>query len=102
MHAFAATVTNAGSIVPTCQCGWIGTVHAVPVTVERGGRKKRHAELAARAAHAEYDAHAFVLQPAGEMRNYRCEVCRRELVMPAGSVACPHDGGSLGLARSRA
>lgn len=100
-HELRMTVTNSGAFCATCACGWSGTPKPVPVTREKGGRKKQHPALAERDAVAEFNAHAYVLQPSGEMRNFRCEVCRREFVMPTGSLVCPHDGGSLSYARSR-
>lgn len=99
--ALRMTVTNSGAFCATCACGWVGVPKLVPVTREKGDRKKRHPALAERDAVAEFNAHAYVLDPGVEMRNYRCEVCRREFAMAAGTVACPHCGGLVMYARSR-
>lgn len=99
-HALRMSTTNTGAFCATCACGWIGIPKLVPVTKDAKGKKKRHPALAERDARAEYNAHAYVLDPGGEMRTFRCEVCRREWVMAKGSTTCPHDGGSLALVRA--
>lgn len=93
------STSNSGSFVATCACGWVGTPKRVPVTMERNRRKKRHPALAERDAVAEYNTHAFVLDPGVEMNTFRCEVCRNEFAMPKGSTTCTRDGGSLSLLR---
>lgn len=98
-HAMRITTTNTGAFVPVCSCGWIGTLHLVPVTVDAKKKKKRHPVLAENAAKAEANTHAYVLDPGVPMAEFRCEVCRREFTMARGSTTCPHDGGTLSLRR---
>lgn len=100
-HALAMTTTNTGAFVPTCRCGWYGRPHPVPVTVDKRDKRKRHPALAERDAVSEFNTHAYTLDPGADMRNYRCEACRRECVMVVGALACPHCGGSLNYARVR-
>lgn len=100
-HAFALSRTNSGAVVATCSCGWVGIVRPVDAMSElctAPGEWPAQIETAAR---DEWAAHDPALRAQVRTRAYRCDVCRRELVLELDALACPRDGGTLSLARRR-
>lgn len=94
-HALTIHSTNAGSLVPVCACGWVGTVQPVPAETVKS-RKKRHPGLAARRAELEHGRHRDEADPdARPVREFACGACRGRFVLEVGSTTCPNCAGML-------
>lgn len=64
-HVVMLSETNAGSYVPICECGWLGTVHPLyGVKAGESLRKARRRELTRDAARAEHATHCHDVREA--------------------------------------